>query len=37
VIGYGFFSLGETPDAANAHCAVLWPVLRLSLTPRPAD
>jgi hypothetical protein len=37
VIGYGFFTQGETPHAATAHLATAWPVLRFSLIPRPAD
>ena len=38
VIGYGFFTHGETPEeAAIAHLATRWPSLRLVLQPRPAD
>jgi hypothetical protein len=36
VIGYGFFTDGETPDAAIAQLAARWPALRLWLVPRPA-
>jgi hypothetical protein len=37
VIGYGFFTDGETPQAAIAQLAAQWPGLRFSLVPRPAD
>ncbi len=37
VIGYGFFTDGETPHAAIARLAPGWPTLRLSLVPRPVD
>jgi hypothetical protein len=37
VIGYGFFTDGETPDAAIAQLAARWPALRLWLVPHPAD
>jgi hypothetical protein len=37
VIGYGFFTHGETPHAAITQLAACWPALRLSLVPRPAD
>jgi hypothetical protein len=37
VIGYGFFTAGDTPDAAIACLAPRWPTLRLMLQPRPAD
>ena len=37
VIGYGFFSAGETPQAAIDACAQRWPALRFLLAPRPAD
>jgi hypothetical protein len=37
VIGYGFFTDGETPHAAIAHCENCWPALRFWLQPRPAD
>jgi hypothetical protein len=36
-IGYGFFTDGETPQAAIAQLAAQWPALRFSLVPRPAD
>jgi len=35
VIGYGFFTGGDTPDAAIAALAPRWPALRLALQPRP--
>ncbi len=35
VIGYGFFTSGDTPDAAIAALAPRWPALRLALQPRP--
>jgi len=35
VIGYGFFTGGDTPDAAVATLASRWPALRLALHPRP--
>ncbi len=35
VIGYGFFTGGDTPDAAVAQLAPRWPALRLALQPRP--
>ncbi len=35
VIGYGFFTGGDTPDAAIARLAPRWPALRLALQPRP--
>jgi hypothetical protein len=34
-IGYGFFAHGETPQAAVAQLAAVWPALRLALVPRP--
>jgi hypothetical protein len=34
-IGYGFFTAGDTPQAAIAHLAARWPVLRFMLQPRP--
>jgi hypothetical protein len=37
VIGYGFFTLGETPQAAIDAIAARWPALRFRLVPRPAD
>ena len=35
VIGYGFFAHGETPQAAVAQLAAVWPALRFALVPRP--
>ena len=37
VIGYGFFTAGETPDVAVAQLGRRWPMLRFTLQPRPAD
>jgi hypothetical protein len=37
VIGYGFFTGGETPQAAIATLGVRWPMLRFVLQPRPLD
>jgi hypothetical protein len=37
VIGYGFFTAGDTPYAAMAQLATRWPALRLAVRPRPAD
>ena len=37
VIGYGFFTDGETPHAAIDRLAKRWPALRFGLMPRPAD
>ncbi|MBV8523066.1 MAG: hypothetical protein JOY71_13245 [Acetobacteraceae bacterium] len=37
VLGYGFFTLGETPHGAIATLAARWPDLRFRLQPRPAD
>jgi hypothetical protein len=37
VIGYGFFTAGDTPRAAVATIGTRWPALRFVLTPRPAD
>jgi len=37
VIGYGFFTDGETPQAAIAQLGMRWPGLRVTLQPRPAD
>jgi len=34
VIGYGFFTRGDTSDAAIAALAPRWPALRLALQPR---
>lgn len=36
VIGYGFFTAGETPHPATAQLGVRWPALRFQLVPRPA-
>jgi hypothetical protein len=36
VIGYGFFTCGETPHAAVATLQPRWPELRFVLRPRPA-
>jgi hypothetical protein len=36
VIGYGFFTHGETPRAAVARLGQDWPTLRFSITPRPS-
>ena len=35
VIGYGFFTAGNTPRAAVAALAARWPALRFVLQPRP--
>jgi hypothetical protein len=35
VIGYGFFTTGDTPRAAVAQLAARWPALRFVLRPRP--
>ena len=35
VLGYGFFTGGETPHTAVAQLAPRWPALRLGLQPRP--
>lgn len=35
VIGYGFFTYGDTPRAAIATLGPRWPALRLVLQPRP--
>jgi len=35
VIGYGFFTGGDTPNAAIAALVPRWPALRLMLQPRP--
>jgi hypothetical protein len=37
VLGYGFFTGGETPDVAIAKIAAAWPDLRFVLQPRPGD
>jgi hypothetical protein len=37
VIGYSFFTAGETPDAAVAQLRLRWPALRFRLKPRPLD
>jgi hypothetical protein len=37
VIGYGFFTLGETPHAAINRLAARRPALRFRLVPWPAD
>jgi hypothetical protein len=37
VIGYGFFTDGETPHAAIRHFEKRWPALRFLLQPLPAD
>jgi hypothetical protein len=37
VIGYGFFTDGETPHAAVAYLEKRWSALRFLLVPRPAD
>jgi hypothetical protein len=37
VIGYGFFTAGDTPRAAVAALAARWLALRFALVPRPAD
>ena len=34
VLGYGFFTAGDTPHAAVARLAARWPTLRLVLQPR---
>jgi hypothetical protein len=37
VVGYGFFTTGETPQAAVDTLAAGWPGLRFVLVPRPND
>jgi hypothetical protein len=37
VIGYGFFTVGDTPDAAITQIATRWSALRFVLKPRPPD
>jgi hypothetical protein len=34
VVGYGFFTLEETPHAAISRLAVRWPALRFVLQPQ---
>jgi hypothetical protein len=36
MIGYGFFTCGETPHAAMAGLQPAWPELRFVLRPRPS-
>ncbi len=36
-IGYGFFTEGETPQAAMSALASSWPELRFLLRPVPPD
>ncbi len=36
VLGYGFFTAGDTPRAAIAQLAARWPALRFVLQPRPS-
>jgi hypothetical protein len=36
-VGYGFFTHGDTPDAATARLGTLWPALRFALRPRSLD
>ena len=35
VLGYGFFTAGDTPHAAVMQLTARWPVLRFVLRPRP--
>lgn len=35
VLGYGFFTAGDTPHAAVTQLAARWPTLRFVLRPRP--
>jgi hypothetical protein len=35
VVGYGFFTMAETPQAAITQIAARWPALRFVLQPRP--
>ena len=35
VLGYKFFTAGDTPRAAVAQLAARWPALRFALQPRP--
>jgi hypothetical protein len=37
VVGYGFFTQGDTPHTAIDAIAVNWPGLRFVLVPRPTD
>jgi hypothetical protein len=37
VIGYSFFTAGETPEVALAQLRPRWPTLRFMLQPRPSD
>ncbi len=37
VIGYGFFTSGDTPQAAVTRLAARWAGLRFALRPRPSD
>jgi hypothetical protein len=37
VIGYSFFTAGETPEVAVAQLRPRWPTLRFTLQPRPLD
>jgi hypothetical protein len=37
VLGYGFFTAGDTPEVAITRIATRWPDLRFVLQPRPAD
>jgi hypothetical protein len=37
VIGYGFFTAGETPQTAITWLGTQWPALAFSLAPCPAD
>jgi hypothetical protein len=37
VIGFGFFTMGDTPTVAIDRIAADWPTLRFWLTPRPPD
>jgi len=37
VIGYGFFTSGDTPQAAVTRLAARWTGLRFALLPRPPD
>ena len=37
VVGYGFFTAGDSPAAAVTQMARRWPGLRMALTPRPSN